>query len=772
MKFFLNPSLVLLSLALSASAVGAAEPVLDSWLTSGTRTYARIYETDAAKTAGTAVTTWSRGQGVQSTPSYGGVIQVLASTNWVYLRSTGLGLHVMGPWYINAAHTTNFPNFPANTGILYRLPRTPAIPTTKTLTGNGAVGYFVDGVAAFDNRDAFSYVTASATDASPNNGLHGDGVWNREAYANEGVTFDAGFAHQAGSNYHYHANTPGLRFRLGDHVDYNATTKSYVEKTTAATAHSPILAWMADGLPLYGPYGYASPLDASSGVRRMISGYVPRNGTNGTTNLSATGRTTIPAWAARAQNRAAALAATLYGPAVGTTYPLGNYIEDYDYLGDLGKTQGTDFDLNEYNVRFCVTPEFPAGTYAYFLTIDTDGTPKFPNTMGRWFYGSPTGGAVNAINETVTEYVRASQASAISVSAANAASGASITWTSVEGATYKIETSPDASTWTTLAAAVTSSGGDTTAYTTSTLSAHYRVTLTALAAYDTDGAAGLTGVGNSTVATPAVGTTGTARLINIASRAAIGGVAGTPVSGFVLAGSGTKQMLVRAVGPSLTSYGVTGALADPRLSVVNGGTTVATNDNWLAADISTMNAVGAFALSASSKDAAITAEFSAGVYSAPVTATDGGSGVAMLEVYDAATSSPLTVANASTRAYVGTGDNVLIPGFVVTGTGSVRLLIRAVGPTLSSYGITDALADPKITLYSGASVLATNDNWSSATDFLEVSSLAATVGGFVLPIGSKDAALIATLPAGTYSAVVSGVGGTTGTALVELYIVP
>jgi hypothetical protein len=506
----------------------------------------------------------------------------------------------------------------------------------------------------------------------------------------------------------------------------------------------------------------------------MISGYVKRDGANGTTNLAATGRTSLPAWAARAQSRSATLPANVYGPAVGTAYPLGNYLEDYDYLGDLGKTLGTDFDLNDCNARFCVTPEFPNGTWAYFLTIEPDGTPKFPNLVGRWYYGNPTGGSVTAINETVTEYVRASQASAIAVSATNAAGNVAITWTSVEGATYKIETSADGATWSTLAGAgaVTSSGGDTTGFATTTVAANYRVTLTALATYDTRGAGGLSGIGNAATASVAVGTTGTARLVNIATRAALGGTAGTPIAGFTLGGTGTKAMLARAVGPTLASFGVTGALADPRLSLVSGTTTVASNDNWLAADAATMAAAGAFALPAASKDAALVATLGAGGYTLPVTATDGGSGVGLLEVYDAVSGATLSVVNASTRAYVGTGDAVLIPGFVVGGTGSLRLLIRAVGPGLASFNVSGALADPTLTLYSGTTALATNDNWSSGTNATEIAATAAAVGAFALASGSKDAALVVTLPPGAYTAVVSGVGNTTGTALVELYAVP
>ena len=147
---------LLLAFVLGTGAIFAAEPQLESWQTANTRRYARIYATDAARLAGTSLTTWTRGTTSQTTPSYAGVIQVSYSADWVYLRSTGLGTHVMGPWYLNAAHTQDFPSYPANTGTLVRFPRTPTIPTTKTLTGAGPIGYFVDGVAAYDNRDTFS----------------------------------------------------------------------------------------------------------------------------------------------------------------------------------------------------------------------------------------------------------------------------------------------------------------------------------------------------------------------------------------------------------------------------------------------------------------------------------------------------------------------------------------------------------------------------------------------------------------------------------------
>ena len=753
---------------LSAVAVaGPVDPALGSWQTSQTRSYARIYATDAARLAGSSVTTWSRGNTAQTTPSYAGVIQISASANWVYLRSSGLATHVMGPWYGNLARTQPFPSFPANMGVLYRFPRTVTIPNTKALTGLSAIGYFVDGVAAFDNRDAFSYVTASATDASPINGLRGDGVWNREAFHNEGLTLDPAFAHQAMTHHHYHANAPAVRYQLGDHVDFNPATKIYTESTGPVTAHSPIVAWMADGLPVYGPYGYASPMDPASGLRRMTSGYVRRDGTQGTTHLAVTGRTTLPAWATRTQNRSASLPANVYGPAVSAPFALGHFIEDFDYLGDLGQRHGSDFDLNENNVRFGVTPEFPAGTYAYFLTIEADGTPKYPNMVGRAFFGSPTGGPVNAINEPVTEFVRASQASPITMTAIMAGGTVAVTWASVEGATYKLETSSDATTWRPLASAVVSSGGGTTAFATTTVADHYRVTLTALANYDTRGAGGLSGIGNVATAAAAVGARGTARLTNIATRGMVGGTADAPISGFVINGVEAQPMLIRAVGPSLAILGVSGSLADPRLSLMSGATSVGSNDNWLAADAATMAGAGAFPLSANSKDAALVARLAPGSYTAPVTATDNGRGIALLEVYAASSDETASLVNASTRAFAGSGDASLIAGFTISGSGTLRLLIRAIGPTLLGFGVTAALADPAVTLMSGATALATNDNWLAA----DAATMSA-VGAFALPAGSKDAALVATLGPGSYTAVVSGVSNITGTALVEMYVVP
>ncbi|MEY4385900.1 MAG: hypothetical protein RLY20_1183 [Verrucomicrobiota bacterium] len=472
-------------LVLSASFTVAnnTDPRTNSWFTANSAKYARIYTSDANKIAGTSVTTWSNGTQTQSSPAYAGVQEVYSSANWVYVRSTGLGSHVMGPWYGNAAHTTSFPNYPVNQKFLWRIPRTPTIPGTKTQTGLGTIGFFVDGISMFDSSDGF--VWTGSTEAG-----NGTGYWHREAYANEGATFDPGYAHQENTgNHHYHANPIALRYLLGDHVDYNVSTKTYTEGTNAPTKHSPILAWVKDGLPVYGPYGYSNPTNASSGVRRMIGGFVIRNGQSGTDNLTNTARATIPAWAQRLYN----VGANQAGPAIDTTYFLGRYMEDYAYLGDLTNSftgsnyiLGVDFDLNEYNVRWCVTPEFPNGTYAYFVCTETNGTPKYPNNIGRAYFANPTGSSQTNIAETVvTNFIGGPSVREFLNPPAVNGGTVVLTWSAVEGGTYRVESTANLTSWTTNAAGI-APAANTGSYTNSSPddARFFRVNRAALATYD------------------------------------------------------------------------------------------------------------------------------------------------------------------------------------------------------------------------------------------------------------------------------------------------
>lgn len=465
--------------SLAQADSSAATPLLDSWITNHSGQYARLYLTDADRNNGTSSSTWNRGALSQSFPAYAGVREIYSSANWVYVRSSGLGIHVMGPWYINAGHTMLFPNVPINTKVLYRIPRVPVINSTHALTGGGPIGYFVDGVSMFDSRDAFYWNGAGE--------VNGAGSWNRDAWVNESVTFDPAYAHQPGSDqYHYHANPIALRYLLGDHVDFSAVTKSYAESTNAASQHSPILGWVRDGFPVYGPYGYANATNASSGVRRMISGYVLRNGQNGADNLTAAGRATIPAWATRAGETAAP------GPAVSGTHPLGRYLEDNAYLGDLTNSntsqryqQGTDFDLTEWNTRWCVTPEFPSGTWAYFVCIASNGAPVFPYNISRAYFGQATGGNTTLSEAVTTNFVGGASAALVLATPVVSNNLVTLTWNATEGGTYRVEASGNLATWTTNATGIAAlkNKGSITAATVGT-NQFFRAVRTAVATYD------------------------------------------------------------------------------------------------------------------------------------------------------------------------------------------------------------------------------------------------------------------------------------------------
>ena len=252
-------------------------------------------------------------------------------------------------------------------------------------------------------------------------------------------------------------------------------------------------------------------------------------------------------------------------------------------------------------------------------------------------------------------------------------------------------------------------------------------------------------------------------LSNLSVRAAM--TAGqTLIVGFVIEG-GAKPILVRGAGPALNAYGLTG-VSDPSLDLFNGaGTSVATNDNWDSSLTGTFTTVGAFPFAAGSKDAALLQSIN-GPHTAQATVTD--SGAILVEGYDAGPNDGRQLTNLSARFHVGTGDNILIAGFAVAGTGNKQLLVRAVGPTLANYGVTGTLADPQFTVFDGNSAIASNDNWLSS-----LTSTFDALGAFQLVSASKDAALLVTVQAGkTYTVQVSGVASGTGEALVEIYAVP
>ena len=256
---------------------------------------------------------------------------------------------------------------------------------------------------------------------------------------------------------------------------------------------------------------------------------------------------------------------------------------------------------------------------------------------------------------------------------------------------------------------------------------------------------------------------GEGRLANLSVRTNLG-VGATLIVGF--ATNGTKNVLIRGVGPTLGAFGVTGSYTDPRVEVFNAASTkIDENEDWNAGLSSAFAAVGAFALSAASKDAALQLAAS-GAHSTHVKGPN--SGVVLVELYDSGSGMAVRLVNVSARNFVGTGDNILIAGFVVDGTVGKTLLIRAVGPTLASFGVGGTLNDPKLEILNGAGVrVVENDNWSAT-----LAPIATSVGAFPLVTDSRDAAVLVTLPPGSYSAQISGISGGTGEALVEVYEVP
>jgi hypothetical protein len=254
-----------------------------------------------------------------------------------------------------------------------------------------------------------------------------------------------------------------------------------------------------------------------------------------------------------------------------------------------------------------------------------------------------------------------------------------------------------------------------------------------------------------------------ARLSNLSVRTAM--AAGQTLIVGVVVAEGSRDILVRAAGPALAGFGLSGAMADPRLELYNDSTLVLSNDDWPANLATTFTSVGAFAFAPGSKDAAFVQSIQGG---RSIQARGTGAGVVLVEAYDLGTSNTPRLINVSARNRVGTGDDILIAGFNVTGTGEKQLLIRAVGPKLTAFGVTGVLADPKLEVYnSGGTKLTENDNWAAS-----LASTFTAVGAFALDTGSRDAALLATLPPGAYTVQVRGADNGTGEALVEVYEVP
>ncbi len=275
------------------------------------------------------------------------------------------------------------------------------------------------------------------------------------------------------------------------------------------------------------------------------------------------------------------------------------------------------------------------------------------------------------------------------------------------------------------------------------------------------------------------------RLANVSTLTRVGTGADVLTAGFVITGTTPKQVVIRAVGARLATapFNVASTLADPTLTVFgpNSSTTVAaSNDNWNSNDpaiAAAFASVGAFALTAGSRDSAIVTSLAPGSYSAQVSGVGGTTGMAIIEVYEVGTPSGKFV-NLSTRAQVGGAAGVLTPGFVISpGGGTRKLLIRAAGPALTQFGVTGVLANPTLTLMRTSAPtgpVASNNNWSTPdaaglADAATLRSAFTQAGAFAFAANSNDAALLLDLAPGNYTVQASGVNNTSGAALVEIY---
>lgn len=249
----------------------------------------------------------------------------------------------------------------------------------------------------------------------------------------------------------------------------------------------------------------------------------------------------------------------------------------------------------------------------------------------------------------------------------------------------------------------------------------------------------------------------TQNLTNISTRAVSGSDADAMIGGFIIQGNEPKKVLLRGIGPSLP---VSGALSDPVLDLYDStGKLVATNDNWTT---NRLAIIGTQLQPGSAREAALQITLQPGAYTAMVHDTKGQVGSALLEVYDLAPTHSL-LANISTRGKVGTGNDVMIGGFVIGGTEPTKVLVRALGPSLSANGVTGALADPVLELHDvNGDLIQTNDNWRSSGE-------AAISATGLAPRNDLESAILATLQPESYTAIVRGHDNTTGVALVEIY---
>lgn len=304
------------------------------------------------------------------------VQSVRYDATYSYIAATGIPAYITGP----------FPNNPSIATAQNKIFRIPLIPTqntgTATSTTGGNIGVFINGVALFDYRDGVAWNnTTGALCGGPGNPACTGGpgttqAWNRDAIPAEKTGFDCAKAHPAMGNYHHHQNPSAFNLDLVVTSNVCDTYPSDGLYVINALQHAPLIGFAYDGFPIYGAYGYTNT-DGTGGISRMKSSYQLRNQTT---------RTNGPA----------------INQVVGTqTFFNGYFREDYEFISH--PSDPTYLDV--HNGRFCITPEYPAGIYCYFATVDANHNSSYPYVVGPTFYGNVIASTVTTVPSGTTTYL-------------------------------------------------------------------------------------------------------------------------------------------------------------------------------------------------------------------------------------------------------------------------------------------------------------------------------------------------------------------------------
>lgn len=351
----MNFKIVLLLLAVSSGTFAQTNPVITSWLQNTNNTKGRYYLTGNPTPISLTVDA--------------NVQLVQYSTNYVYVKATGIPAFVTGPFATGPIITA------ANNNYTLKLPLYPVVATTKTAVGNGPIAAFINGTVAYKAGDGMSY--------------NNQNKWHSNAVYFENSGFDCAHGHPGPmtSDYHHHQNPSAFNVETvpsSSICDVYLADGLYVPN---ATTHGPLIGFAADGFPIYGAYGYSNPLDATTPIKRMNSSYRLRD---------ITSRNTLPDGTA-ATGPALTDMIQIAGTNNFLPAQLGAYLEDFEYIAGFG-------DLDEYNGRFSKTPEYPNGIYCYFATIDSTNKPVYPYLIGNYYYGVPQASTHATINEAVSTY--------------------------------------------------------------------------------------------------------------------------------------------------------------------------------------------------------------------------------------------------------------------------------------------------------------------------------------------------------------------------------